>query len=300
MGNDFLGVPLQELRRKLDSLKDSLETLATVSETVAEIDGLETSVTARAEEVRDEHIAAELTEALPNIQKLSGAAGEAGQSVRNALMQFLRPIDEALSKASAAAEAGIEGVEPVVAVAARALENKMAALAALSAQANEVLEEKERAAEAERQRLMEPQPPEVEDQQPANSMFEETMPFEASGSPDDEEPSVREAEEQDRRRHPRDDLAINVKLSEHNRLLSGPAENLSVGGVFVGTPRPFELGTLLHVVCELPDGGQVKTEGVVSWVRDSQGHKVAGMGVEFLFLSEEDRETLEELARLQA
>jgi len=120
------------------------------------------------------------------------------------------------------------------------------------------------------------------------SDFEETFAFESG----DDGEVLTGAE---RRRHPRENVSLQVRLEGPDQLLSGSSENVSIGGVFIETPRKIELGTLLHVVCTLPDESVVEGDGVVSWTRRERDGIPAGVGVEFLAMSEQDRSALERL-----
>jgi len=121
-----------------------------------------------------------------------------------------------------------------------------------------------------------------------DSEFEETFSFETS----DEGEVLTGAE---RRRHPRENVSLQVRLEGPDQLLSGSSENVSVGGVFIETPRNIDLGTLLHVICTLPDESVVEADGVVSWKRQERDEVPAGVGVEFLAMSEQDRSALDRL-----
>jgi uncharacterized protein (TIGR02266 family) len=114
--------------------------------------------------------------------------------------------------------------------------------------------------------------------------YEETVAFESSNE---------DADDRDRRQHHREGVSLAVRLEGDNRLLAGNTENVSVGGIFVGTPEEFELGTLVHVVCELPGGDVVEADGMVTWSRPALPGRAAGVGVEFIALSPDDRKRLE-------
>ena len=120
------------------------------------------------------------------------------------------------------------------------------------------------------------------------SDFEETLAFESG----DDGEVLTGAE---RRRHPRENVSLQVRLEGPDQLLSGSSENVSIGGVFIETPLNIELGTLLHVICTLPDDSVVEADGVVSWKRQERDEVPAGVGVEFLAMSEQDRSALDRL-----
>lgn len=121
-----------------------------------------------------------------------------------------------------------------------------------------------------------------------DSDFEETFAFESG----EDGEKLTGAE---RRRHPRESVCLKVRLEGPDQLLSANSENVSIGGVFIETPRNIELGTLLHVICTLPDESVVEGDGVVSWTRQERDGVPAGVGVEFLAMSEQDRAALDKL-----
>jgi len=118
--------------------------------------------------------------------------------------------------------------------------------------------------------------------------YEETRAFDQDWSGHDE-----------RRRHRRDSMSVEVRLQDGGSSLEGSAENVSVGGLFVSTSAEFELGALLHVSCTLPDGRVVRADGLVSWTRGQDVDVDPGIGVEFLAMSDEDRELLAGLDQQQ-
>ncbi len=122
---------------------------------------------------------------------------------------------------------------------------------------------------------------------------EETVSFEPGGlAPgllnEDAEPSGR-----DRRRFPRGALSAEVRLTGSDVSLRGETENVSAGGLFFTTDYPVELGRMVHVVCEVPRGEAVRADGVVVWVRGSRPGVEAGIGVEFVAVSEDHKKRLE-------
>ena len=122
---------------------------------------------------------------------------------------------------------------------------------------------------------------------------EETISFEPGGlAPgllnEDAEPSG-----QDRRRFPRGALSAEVRLTGSDVSLRGETENVSAGGLFFTTDYPVELGRMVHVVCEVPRGGAVRADGVVVWTRGSRPGVEAGIGVEFVAVSDEHKKRLE-------
>jgi uncharacterized protein (TIGR02266 family) len=75
----------------------------------------------------------------------------------------------------------------------------------------------------------------------------------------------------------------------------GRARDVSEGGLFLVTDRPLAPGTPLHLELEAA-GRQVEVEGVVVWLRESEGATgPPGMGVRFDNLDESERRAVAEL-----
>ncbi len=74
--------------------------------------------------------------------------------------------------------------------------------------------------------------------------------------------------------------------------------DMSIGGAFVRSQLLFEIGEVLSLQFELPDGHVIKAGGkVVRVSRDTGDDVVPGMGVQFIDLSDADRDALQELVR---
>jgi len=295
MGNNFLTAPMREVRQLLKELESALQALEAGGGRVAEFDEYEAVVLAHGQEVKAELMAAEMSDEMEILEVSLDSSDAVGLHMRSELLDLFKPLNAALVEAVGKAREAAEGIAPAVDSAMDVLDQKRAALGVLLAAARAVQEEQEAALEEERRRVLGRR--EVSEPEESSRAYEETMPFEQMPDDEEEEPDGEE-EGAERRRHRRDNLAIEVKLEGHNRLLSTSTENVSVGGIFIATTHGFELGTLLHVICELPDGRVVEAEGVVSWCREEQGDVVPGIGVEFMVLADEDRAELEQLTDL--
>ncbi len=102
----------------------------------------------------------------------------------------------------------------------------------------------------------------------------------------------------DTRQHARVDLEILVSVSDAAHRLRKPirfaSTDLSSGGAFLRADLLFEVGEVLEVEFRLPNGRHIKTQGRV--VRVSRGgpkDRTAGMGIEFVDLSAEDRAAID-------
>ena len=98
----------------------------------------------------------------------------------------------------------------------------------------------------------------------------------------------------ERRRFARIPLSTQVRVTvpgieERRQLL---LENLSEGGLFIRTPSPKPVGTVLDFEFSVRDGGEpIRGRGVVRWTEtDPEGNR--GMGIKFLDLDEAARKEI--------
>ncbi|MBI3206350.1 MAG: TIGR02266 family protein [Myxococcales bacterium] len=90
-----------------------------------------------------------------------------------------------------------------------------------------------------------------------------------------------------RRRHPRYAVELNVSLSSEHNFYAGFVENLSNGGVFVATHSLKAVGTVFEILISLPGCDEpVRARGEVRWVREYGDHSDVppGVGIRFLEL----------------
>ena len=103
----------------------------------------------------------------------------------------------------------------------------------------------------------------------------------------------------DTRQHPRIDLEILVSVSDAaqkvRRPIRFPSTDLSSGGAFLRADVLFEVGEVLRVEFQLPNGRQITAKGrVVRVTRGGQKDRSPGMGIEFVDLSAEDRAAIDD------
>lgn len=94
----------------------------------------------------------------------------------------------------------------------------------------------------------------------------------------------------DRRRYRRVDTGYPVTLFCQGETYRVKATNLSVGGVFIATKLPLQLGALVHLRLNLPDRTFVQATAQVRFV---QGE--VGVGVRFLEIAESDLAKVQEI-----
>jgi uncharacterized protein (TIGR02266 family) len=99
------------------------------------------------------------------------------------------------------------------------------------------------------------------------------------------------ADPTERRADPRIPVETDVTLGGQGRLQTGVSLDVSMGGLFVAAYAPMPVGTRVSLRLRLPTGS-VMGAGTVRWVRDARPGRIAGMGIEFTEIGDEDRETL--------
>ena len=100
----------------------------------------------------------------------------------------------------------------------------------------------------------------------------------------------------DRREHPRTSIELNVEYKKLNTFFHDYTRNISRGGTFIRTTRPLEVGTEFIFKLKVPELLEpLSLRGQVKWVvaeedvgRDPDKPD-AGMGIQFLYESDEDR-----------
>lgn len=99
--------------------------------------------------------------------------------------------------------------------------------------------------------------------------------------------AVRRFETHPRRQLPRKRFEVSIDLHSRSNFYTGITENISEGGVFIATEERLPLGTRVDLAFALPGGEEIRTHGVVRWVREPSGNLAGGLGLGFEELSEE-------------
>jgi uncharacterized protein (TIGR02266 family) len=92
-------------------------------------------------------------------------------------------------------------------------------------------------------------------------------------------------------------VQVRVDLRSENTFFTGFSENISEGGLFIATEAPHEIGDELDVELSLMGGGhRIAQKVVVRWIRPAEaaGGLPAGMGVQFIELTEHQKDALQE------
>ncbi len=92
-----------------------------------------------------------------------------------------------------------------------------------------------------------------------------------------------------------------ISLTESIRERLERIKNVSLGGVFVDTPMPFEVGTLVALEFTIPAVAErVQARGIVRWSNDGRARgQPIGMGVEFLEVTARAKDALDEFFRYE-
>lgn len=104
----------------------------------------------------------------------------------------------------------------------------------------------------------------------------------------------------ERRRHPRAEVALHVshRVGSFGELIRDETSDLSLGGMFIKTEQPLELGQEIsfRLVTER-EGGLIEGAATVARVSDGS-HGPKGVGVTFGELQEPSRSMLNKLVEL--
>jgi uncharacterized protein (TIGR02266 family) len=105
------------------------------------------------------------------------------------------------------------------------------------------------------------------------------------------------AERRQRRQHERKPVELPVVIEDAANRVRGKvrfdSKDLSVGGAFLRSDLLFEVGEELRVDFSLPNGHRVHSRGrVVRVSRERDEGQEPGMGIEFIALTDSDREAV--------
>jgi CRP/FNR family cyclic AMP-dependent transcriptional regulator len=104
-----------------------------------------------------------------------------------------------------------------------------------------------------------------------------------------------------RRKDPRMKKVLTLSFKTEQGLADAFSEDIGAGGLFLKTASPLPKGELFTLKLTLPDVSTPLSIGCeVAWVRPSSeatASKKAGMGVQFVQISEADRQRLQQLIR---
>ncbi len=101
----------------------------------------------------------------------------------------------------------------------------------------------------------------------------------------------------DRRTSNRAAIVLNVEYKRVNTFFADYTRNISKGGTFIRTDRPLQLGTEFVFALTIRTVAEpLKLRGRVKWVvspEEATADQPAGMGIEFLYASDDERRSTE-------
>ena len=101
----------------------------------------------------------------------------------------------------------------------------------------------------------------------------------------------------DRRIGTRAAIVLNVEYKRVNTFFADYTRNISKGGTFIRTDRPLQIGTEFVFALTIRTVAEpLKLRGRVRWVvtpEEATAEQPAGMGIEFLYSSEDERKSTE-------
>ena len=112
-----------------------------------------------------------------------------------------------------------------------------------------------------------------------------------------------EANDDEQRKEDRAPITLRVEYKRINTFFADYTKNISKGGTFIRTGRPLEIGTEFMFVLSLsraqpPGTVELELKGVVKWVvpeSEAAPEKPAGMGIQFVFTEDGQREVVEQI-----
>jgi uncharacterized protein (TIGR02266 family) len=98
----------------------------------------------------------------------------------------------------------------------------------------------------------------------------------------------------------RGDVEMPVQLKTDSESFVGTSKNIGVGGLFVATERPFQVGDRLAIEFSLPELDRlVSVAAEVRWIRDAAPGGSAGIGLRFVRLPIVSAIAIQEYVRRQ-
>lgn len=92
-------------------------------------------------------------------------------------------------------------------------------------------------------------------------------------------------------------IVLNVEYKRVNTFFADYTRNISKGGTFIRTDRPLQLGTEFVFALTIRTVAEpLKLRGRVKWVvsvEEATADQPAGMGIEFLYASDDERNATE-------
>lgn len=103
---------------------------------------------------------------------------------------------------------------------------------------------------------------------------------------------------EERRSTSREPIKIPIDYSAVDVFFSEFASNINEGGMFIETDNPAELDDVVQLQMRFPElESPVQVGGRVAWTSDGKEDGPPGMGIEFLDLTAEARDTINQVVQ---
>lgn len=100
----------------------------------------------------------------------------------------------------------------------------------------------------------------------------------------------------DKRKFAREKKELKSELHAEDRMTFSTARDISEGGIFISTPVPGKKGENIDIQLYTPGKEPRTLKGKVRWIReDEDPDNKAGMGIEFVEISDADREEIRKI-----
>jgi uncharacterized protein (TIGR02266 family) len=100
----------------------------------------------------------------------------------------------------------------------------------------------------------------------------------------------------EKRKHQRNRKKLKSEVYLPDGMTFSSTVDLSEGGIFISTPEPTKPGTEVELSLYIPGEEPLQIKGVIRWAREIEsGKERVGMGIEFVTLSDREKESLKKL-----
>ena len=90
-------------------------------------------------------------------------------------------------------------------------------------------------------------------------------------------------------------MLVQFKVGDMDEFMSEYGVNISLGGMFIRTTQPREMGSMVYLQFRLKDGSKL-IEGLGKVVHvNPPDHAAPGMGIEFVNLDDKSRDLIQEI-----
>ena len=103
---------------------------------------------------------------------------------------------------------------------------------------------------------------------------------------------------EERRQSQREPVKVPVSYGAVDAFFTEFASNINEGGMFIETDNPSDIDDLVQLQFTFPGvEGSIQIGGRVAWINDGKEESPAGMGIEFLDLTPETRDKINDSVR---